>query len=49
VVVERRLAWFLKCGTILGPWDKRAANYFGPLELACVLLWFRRELRFEAP
>ena len=41
-VVERTIAWLSKCRGILIRWEKKAANYLGPLKLACALLWFRR-------
>jgi hypothetical protein len=34
-----------ECRAILVRWDKKAANYLGPLKLACALLWFRRYVR----
>lgn len=42
-VVERTLAWLSKCRAILVRYEKKAANYLGLLQLACVLLWFRRQ------
>lgn len=44
-VVERTLAWLSKCRAILVRYDKHAANYLGLLQLACALLWFRRQQR----
>ncbi len=44
-VVERALAWLSKCRAILIRYDKRASNYLGLLQLACALLWFRRQWR----
>jgi putative transposase len=41
-VVERTLAWLSKCRTILVRYEKKPANYLGFVQLACVLLWFRR-------
>lgn len=42
-VVERTLAWLSKCRAILVRWDKKARNYLGLLQLACALLWYRRQ------
>ena len=44
-VVERTLAWLSKCRAILVRYDKKASNYMGLLQLACALLWFRRQWR----
>jgi len=44
-VVERTLAWLSKCRAILVRYDKKAANFLGLLQLACALLWFRRQWR----
>ena len=44
-VVERALAWLSKCRAILIRYDKKASNYLGLLQLACALLWFRRQWR----
>lgn len=42
-VVERTLAWLSKCRAILVRYDKKAINFLGLLQLACALLWFRRQ------
>ena len=44
-VVERTLAWLSKCRAVLVRYDKKAANHLGVLQLACALLWFRRQWR----
>lgn len=44
-VVERTLAWLSKCRAILVRYDKKARNYLGLLQLACALLWFRKQWR----
>lgn len=44
-VVERTLAWLSKCRAILVRYEKKAANYLGLVQLACALLWFRRQRR----
>lgn len=44
-VVERTLAWLSKCRGLLVRYEKRAANYLALLQLACGLLWFRRQHR----
>jgi putative transposase len=41
-VVERTLAWLNQCRGILIRWERKPENYLGLLQLACVLLWFRR-------
>ena len=42
-VVERTLAWLSKCRAILVRYDKKASNYIGLVQLACALLWYRRQ------
>jgi putative transposase len=44
-VVERTLAWLSKCRAILIRWDKKAMNYLALIQLACALLWYRRQWR----
>jgi transposase len=44
-VVERTLAWLSKCRAILIRYEKKAANYLGLIQLACALLWYRRQHR----
>jgi putative transposase len=46
-VVERTLGWPSKCRGILVRYAKKACNYLAFIELACILLWFRRLLRLE--
>ena len=46
-VVERTLGWLSKCRAILVRYDKNAFNYLGLIQLACVLLWFRRTHRLS--
>ena len=41
-VVERTFAWLSKCRALLVRYEKKAANYLGLIQLACMLLWFRR-------
>ena len=41
-LVERTLAWLQKGRGILIRYDKKAQNYWGLIQLACALLWFRR-------
>lgn len=41
-VVERTLAWLNKCRAILVRHAKKSSNYLATIQLACVLLWFRR-------
>ena len=42
-VVERTLGWRSKCRAILVRYDKKASNYLGLLQLACALIWYRRQ------
>ena len=42
-VVERTLGWLSKCRAILVRYDKKASNYLGLLQLACALIWYRRQ------
>jgi putative transposase len=46
-VVERTLAWLSKCRAILIRYDKQARNYLGLIQLACALLWYRRQHRLS--
>jgi putative transposase len=41
-VVERTLAWLSKCRSILVRYAKKAENYLAFIQLACILLWYRR-------
>jgi putative transposase len=41
-VVERTLAWLSKCRAILVRHAKKARNDLAMVQLACVLLWYRR-------
>ena len=42
-VVERTLAWLSKCRAILIRYAKKLSNYLGMIQLACALLWYRRQ------
>ena len=44
-VVERTLGWLSKCRAILVRYDKKPANYLGLIQLACTLIWYRRQRR----
>ena len=44
-VVERTSAWLSNCRAILVRYDKKPANYLGLLQLACALIWYRRQRR----
>ena len=44
-VVERTLSWLSKCRAILVRYEKKASNYLGMIQLACALLWYRRQHR----
>lgn len=46
-VVERLLAWLSKCRAILVRFAKKSSNYLAVIQLACILLWFRRLHRLE--
>ena len=39
------LAWLSKCRAILVRYDKKASNYVGLIQLACALIWYRRQHR----
>ena len=41
----RTLGWLSKCRAILVRYDKKPANYLGLLQLACALIWYRRQRR----
>lgn len=41
-VVERTLGWLSKCRAILVRYAKKSSNYLGLIQVACILLWFRR-------
>jgi putative transposase len=44
-VVERTLGWMSKCRAILVRYAKKSCNYLGIIQLACALLWYRRQHR----
>ena len=44
-VVERTHAWLSKCRAILIRYAKKSSNYLGIIQLACALLWYRRQHR----
>jgi len=44
-VVERTLGWLSKCRGILVRYAKKSCNYLGFIQLACGLLWYRRQHR----
>lgn len=44
-VVERTHAWLSKCRAILVRYAKKSSNYLGLIQLACGLLWYRRQHR----
>ena len=46
-VVERTLAWLSKCRAILVRCEKKIPNYLGLVQLACALLWYRRQWRLK--
>ena len=44
-VVERTFAWLSKCRALLVRYDKKSGNFLAFIQLACVLLWYRRLCR----
>jgi putative transposase len=44
-VVERTIGWMSKCRAILVRYAKKASNYLGIIQLACGLIWYRRQHR----
>ena len=46
-VVERTFAWLSKCRAILVRYAKLPSVYLGLIQLACILLWFRRLYRLK--
>ena len=44
-VVERTIGWLSKCRAILVRYAKKSSNYLGIIQLACALLWYRRQHR----
>lgn len=46
-VVERTLGWLSKCRAILVRYAKKSCNYLGMIQLACGLLWYRRQYRLS--
>ena len=46
-VVERTLGWLSKCRAILVRYAKKSCNYLGVVQLACGVLWHRRQCRLE--
>jgi len=47
-VVERTHAWLNKCRAILVRHAKESSNYLAAIQLACILLWFRRLHRLDS-
>lgn len=47
-VVERTLGWMSKCRAILVRYAKKSSNYLGIIQLACGLLWYRRQHRYRS-
>ena len=46
-VAERTLSWLSKCRAILVRYEKKSCNYLGLIQLACALLWYRRQYRLS--
>ena len=44
-VVERTHGWLSKCRGILVRYSKKSCNYLAIIQLACGLLWYRRQRR----
>ena len=47
LVVERTLGWLSKFRAILVRYDKKTSNSLGLLQLACALLWYRRQWQLK--
>ena len=47
-VVERTLGWLRRCRAIVRRYNKKSSNWLGLIQLASVLLWFRRAWRLQA-
>jgi putative transposase len=41
-VVERTASWLNRCRAILVRYAKKSSNYLGLIQVACILLWYRR-------
>lgn len=46
-VVERTIGWLNRCRAILVRFAKKASNYLGLIQVACILLWYRRAWRLD--
>jgi putative transposase len=46
-VVERTLAWLNNWRGILVRYAKKSSNYVASIQLACILIWFRRLYRLH--
>lgn len=46
-VVERTAAWLNRCRAILVRYAKKSSNYLGLIQVACILLWYRRAWRLN--
>lgn len=46
-VVERTIAWLNSCRAILVRYAKKSSNYLGLIQVACILLWYRRTWRLD--
>lgn len=44
-VVERTIGWLNGCRAILVRYAKKSSNYLGLIQLACILIWYRRSWR----
>jgi putative transposase len=46
-VVERTLGWLNRCRAILVRYATKSSNHLALIQLACILLWFRRLHRLQ--
>ena len=46
-IFNSKLAWLSKCRAIMVRCDKKVSNYIGLIQLACALLWYRRQRQLK--
>ena len=46
-VVKRTLGWLSMCRAVPVQYDKKASNYIGLIQLACALIWYRRQRQLK--
>lgn len=47
-VVERTIGWLNRCRALLVRYAKKTSHYLGLIQIACVLLWYRRLHKLKA-